>query len=440
MTGLAGPPGLLLGALLQSASCAAAVLLPVRSALPVLCWLGGCWLLYRAGAALRGAAEAPTAAAWDRAARTRLLRSVHRLAGSGHHHAWTRLQPHLYAAAGVAIRWEPKPGLAAVRLTDLAARALTVAGLCAALAVTAPATAPASALAPGLCALGALGLALRPRGPGTRGTGRAGWSARRRESRVVAVLAGALAAGAALAPALAAADRPDAPAGPLLAAVALVPSVYRLGRVDLSAVRHRRLTQRHLSAVERAAARTPEPADTPHGGPVAVPARPGRLGFTDLAENIHLGALAGDDPLPGALPHTVRLCGLEELARTLPHGWRTVLSAEFSGGVDLDEADWRRIGAARVSARIEAGATTVRLTAEPDPLLAAVLADWNSRTGVRVLPPPRTEQLDDTTGSEDTTAEPAGPPRFDAPAGRHGAAHLTDTRPTGNERLDETTR
>jgi len=382
MTGLAGPLGLVLGAVLRSASCAMAVVLPVRSAGAALCWLGACWLLHQAGTALHRTAEAPTAGGRDRSARTRLLRSVHRLVTVAGPQARVPLQPHLYAAAGVAIRWEPKPGLATVRLAHLATSALTVAGLCAALA----ATDPALAITPGLCAVGVLGLALRPPGPGLRGTGRAGWDARRVEARAVSVLAGALAACAASAPALGAADRPDAAPGLLLAAVLLAPSVYRLGPTDLSAVRHWRVTRHHLREVERAAAATPDAPDPLPAGLVTVPTRVCRLGFADLAENVHLGDLAPDDAVPDRLPHTVRLCGLEELARVLPNGWHTVLSAEFSGGVDLDEAAWQRIGAARISARLERGATMVRLLGAPDPFLATVLADWCSRTDIHVLP------------------------------------------------------
>ncbi|AZS69621.1 hypothetical protein DDE74_00220 [Streptomyces lydicus] len=119
-------------------------------------------------------------------------------------------------------------------------------------------------------------------------------------------------------------------------------------------------------------------------GLVVVPARAGRLGFADFAENVHLGALGPDDSVPERLPHTVRLCHLEDLTQSLPRGWHTVPSAEFSGGVDLDEETWRRVAAARVSALLELGATEVLLPGEPDPFLAAVLADWGSRTGVRV--------------------------------------------------------
>ncbi|WJY36246.1 hypothetical protein QT196_02615 [Streptomyces sp. P9-2B-2] len=392
MTGMWGPLGIIGGAVLRGAGCGTGVLLLVRPPAAVLWWLIGCWLLYQAGAALGTAGLAPAARARDRAARVRLLRAVERLgavqrmdmaqrlgAAPGHWEPGS-LRDHLYAAAGVAIRWEPKPGAAVAVLAHLTGSLLTLAGLAAALAVVDPAL----AVGVGLCVALALGLVMRPRGRRAGATGRAGWDARRRASRTVAVLVGVLAAGAALVPLLAAARRPDAAVGLCSAAVLLARLVYGLTAVDLTALRHRRVTRRHLREVERAAAPGGgEPGAAP-AGIVVVPARPGRLGFADLAENVHLGALGPDDSVPERLPRTVRLCRLDALARSLPRGWRTVPSAEFSGGVDLDEETWRRIAAARVSALLERGATEVLLPGEPDPCLAAVLADWSSRAGVRV--------------------------------------------------------
>ncbi|MEU9484136.1 hypothetical protein AB0D83_10780 [Streptomyces decoyicus] len=380
MTAMWGPSGVIGGAVLRGAGCATGVLLLVHPSAAVLWWLIGCWLLYQAGTALGTAALAPAARARDRAARIRLLRAVQRLGTAPGHRDPGPLRDHLYAAAGVAIRWEPKPGAAVAVLAHLTGSLLTLTSLCAALAVVDPAL----AIGPGLCTVLALGLVARPRRLRAGGTGRAGWDARRRETRIVAVLIGVLAGGAALVPALAAAHRPDAAVGLCPAAVLLARFLYGLTTVDLTAVRHRRVTRRHLRKVERAAA----PDDGgPGGAPaglVVVPARPCRLGFADLAENVHLGALGPDDSLPERLPHTVRLCHLENLAQSLPHGWRTVSSAEFSGGVDLDEETWRRIAAARVSALVELGATEVLLPGEPDPFLAAVLAYWSSRSGVLV--------------------------------------------------------
>ncbi|MGW2412277.1 hypothetical protein ACWCV5_08805 [Streptomyces tubercidicus] len=397
VAGVWGPLGVIGGAVLRGAGCAAGILLLGYPTPAVLWWLIGCWLLYQAGAALGTAALAPTAHARDRAARIRLLRAVQRLGAAPGRRAPEPLSTHLYAAAGVAIRWEPKPGAAVAVLAHLTGSLLTVASACVALAVVDPSL----AVGPGLCAAVAVGLVVRPRrrrgdgagrdgGAGRAGrTGRAGWDARRREARIVTVLIGVLAAGAALGPALAAARRPDAAAGLCAAAVLLARFVYGLTAVDLTAVRHWRVTRRHLREVERAA--EPEegapgvmPAGVLPNGLVIVPARASRLGFADLAANVHLGSLGPDDSVPERLPHTVRLCHLADLAQSLPHGWRTVLSAEFAGGVDLDDETWRRIAAARVSALLEAGAREVLLPGEPDPLLAAVLADWSSRTGVRV--------------------------------------------------------
>ncbi|MFE7539388.1 hypothetical protein [Streptomyces platensis] len=380
MTGMWGPLGIIGGAVLRSAGCGTGVLLLVRPPAAVLWWLIGCWLMYQAGAALGTAGLAPAARARDRAARVRLLRAVQRLGAAPGHRDPGPLRDHLYAAAGVAIRWEPKPGTAVAVLAHLTGSLLTLAGLGAALAVVDPTL----ALAAGLCVALGLGLVMRPRGRRAGGTGRAGWDARRRASRTVAVLIGALAAGAALVPLLAAARRPDAAVGLCAAAVLLARFLYGLTAVDLTALRHRRVTRRHLREVERAAVPDGgEPGAAP-AGIVVVPVRPSRLGFADLAENVHLGALGPDESVPERLPRTVRLCHLDALAQSLPRGWRTVPSAEFSGGVDLDEETWRRIAAARVSALLERGATEVLLPGEPDPFLAAVLADWSARAGVRV--------------------------------------------------------
>lgn len=394
VAGVWGPLGVIGGAVLRGAGCAAGILLLVYPTAAVLWWLIGCWLLYQAGTALGTAALAPTAHARDRAARIRLLRAVRRLGPAPGRRAPEPLATHLYAAAGVAIRWEPKPGAAVAVIAHLTGSLLTVTSACAALAVVDPSL----AVGPGLCAAVAVGLVVRPRRRRADGTGwagrdgragRAGWDTRRRETRIVTVLIGVLAAGAALGPALAAARRPDAAAGLCAAAVLLARFVYGLTAVDLTAVRHWRVTRRHLREVERAAepeesAPGVEPAGVMPDGLVIVPARAGRLGFADLAANVHLGALGPDDSVPERLPHTVRLCHLADLAQSLPRGWRTVLSAEFEGGVDLDDETWRRIATARVSALLEAGAREILLPGEPDPFLAAVLADWSSRTGVRV--------------------------------------------------------
>ncbi len=375
-----GPAGVIGGAVLRAAGCATGVLLLVQPTAAVLWWLIGCWLLYQAGTALGTAALAPTARARDRAARIRLLGAVQRLGPAPGHRDPGPLRDDLYAAAGVAIRWEPKPGAAVTALAHVTGSLLTLTSLCLALAVVDPPL----AVGPGLCAALALGLVVRPRGLRAEGAGRAGWDARRRETRIIAVLIGVLAAGAAFVPTLAAARRPDAAVGLCSAAVLLARFLYGLAAVDLAAVRHQQVTHRHIREVERASA--PDDGDpwVMPAGLVVVPARAGRLGFADFAENVHLGALGPDDSVPERLPHTVRLCHLEDLTQSLPRGWHTVPSAEFSGGVDLDEETWRRVAAARVSALLELGATEVLLPGEPDPFLAAVLADWGSRTGVRV--------------------------------------------------------
>ncbi|QXJ25700.1 hypothetical protein AGRA3207_007228 [Actinomadura graeca] len=378
MTGL---PGLIGGAALRSAACALGVLLLLHRPDAVLWWLTGCWLLYQAGQGLYTSALAPAALSRDEAARTRLLRIVQSLA-TARTPPRVPLRDHLYAAAGVAIRWEPKPGAAFAARAHIGGSLLTVAALCGVLAAVAPALAAGS----GACAVLAVGLVLRPRGLRARGTGRAGWAIRRREARTVTVLAGLLAVGAALVPVAGAVHRPDAVTGLMATAVLLARLVYGMTAADVGAVRHWQATRCHLREAERATPPGPvRGEDAPAGGRlVVVAALPSRLGFADLAENVHLGALSPGDSVPARLPRTVRLCGLEELAGSLPHGWRTVLSAEFSGGVDLDEDTWERIAAARISALLELGAAQVRLTGEPGPILTEVLADWSSRVGTRV--------------------------------------------------------
>ncbi|MEU6298708.1 hypothetical protein [Streptomyces erythrochromogenes] len=375
MTGPRDAWGLAGGAALRGAGCAACVLLLADPPGAMLWWLIGCWLLYRAGTALHTAALAPTARALDRAARNRLLAAVRALGARSGHQNTERLRGHVYAAAGVAIRWEPKPGAAVAVVAGVADSVLLLAAVCAALATVDPVL----AVGPALCAVLALGLAVRPRGllARGRGTGRAGWYARRRETRTVTVLAWVLAAGAASSPVLGAAHSPGTAAGLWAAAILLVRFQYGMAVADLTAVHHWLVTHRHLREVDRAAAAGGrESRSNATTGLVVVPARPSRLGFADLAENVHLGVLGPEVSVPERLPRTVRVCRLDELAASLPYGWHTVLSAEFTGGVDLSDEAWDRITAARVGALLELGATEVSLPSKPEPALAAVLADW----------------------------------------------------------------
>lgn len=383
MTCVSGLMGVVAGAVLRAVSVTAGVVLLARPPDGVLWWLTGCWMAYEAGTALGGASLVPAAQARDRRARCQLLTAVQSLAVSPPDPAdCESLGAHLYAAAGVAIRWEPKPSAAVTVQVRVADSALVLAGLCGALATVSPPLAAASAG----CTVLAVVLALHPRVLPTRGAGAAGWRSRRRRGLARTALVGVLAAAGALAPALGALRQPHAVAGLLGCALLFAHTLYGLAAVDPTAVRHWRATRHHLREVGRAAAEV-RAADlagvarsAPRSGPsVLVPARPTHLGFADLAENVHLGALGPGESVSELLPRTVRLCRLDTLAGTLPQGWHTVLSAEFSGGVDPDGDTWRRIGAARVSALLELGATEVRLSGAPDPLLSEVLAAWGPR-------------------------------------------------------------
>lgn len=97
-----------------------------------------------------------------------------------------------------------------------------------------------------------------------------------------------------------------------------------------------------------------------------VPPAPLRLGFASLADNVTLGGVLA--PAPQALPDVSRI------AAGLRHGWRTVLSAQFSRGQELDSDGWSTVIAARVAARLRTGTELVCLAAEPDPALSRVLA------------------------------------------------------------------
>lgn len=77
-----------------------------------------------------------------------------------------------------------------------------------------------------------------------------------------------------------------------------------------------------------------------------------------LRENIAAGAVdhadgAGDDPL---LARALADAGGEPLLRRLPHGWDTVLSAEYDQGTDLSGGQWQRVALARALAALGVGA------------------------------------------------------------------------------------
>lgn len=79
-----------------------------------------------------------------------------------------------------------------------------------------------------------------------------------------------------------------------------------------------------------------------------------------VAENVGLGApgYAGDtDRLHAAAERS----GALPLIERLPHGWDTVLSPEYTGGVDLSGGQWQRIALARALFAVDAGARVLIL-------------------------------------------------------------------------------
>jgi ATP-binding cassette subfamily B protein len=68
-----------------------------------------------------------------------------------------------------------------------------------------------------------------------------------------------------------------------------------------------------------------------------------RLSATD---NIALGAPA-DAPDPERIRAAARQAGLDQVLDSLPHGYDTVLSKEFTGGADLSLGQWQRLALAR---------------------------------------------------------------------------------------------
>lgn len=79
-----------------------------------------------------------------------------------------------------------------------------------------------------------------------------------------------------------------------------------------------------------------------------------------VAENIGMGAprLAGDRDL---LRAAAERAGALPLIEKLPHGWDTVLSPEYTDGVDLSGGQWQRIALARALFAVDAGARVLIL-------------------------------------------------------------------------------
>jgi ATP-binding cassette, subfamily B, bacterial len=77
-------------------------------------------------------------------------------------------------------------------------------------------------------------------------------------------------------------------------------------------------------------------------------------------DNVGLGApeLAGDLE---RLRAAARKAGALELVESLPHGWDTVLSRQYTEGVDLSGGEWQRIALARALFAVEGGARVLIL-------------------------------------------------------------------------------
>ncbi|MEV7196996.1 ABC transporter ATP-binding protein [Streptomyces sp. NPDC093510] len=85
-----------------------------------------------------------------------------------------------------------------------------------------------------------------------------------------------------------------------------------------------------------------------------------------LRDNVAIGAPdLGDDSreperaLEHALEHALELADGTELLRTLPAGWDTVLSRQFTGGADLSAGQWQRVALARALLAARAGSVLV---------------------------------------------------------------------------------
>ena len=94
-------------------------------------------------------------------------------------------------------------------------------------------------------------------------------------------------------------------------------------------------------------------------------------------DNVTLGAptIAGDQEKARA---AAERAGALELIEALPRGWDTVLSRQYTGGVDLSGGQWQRIALARALFAVEAGARLLILdepTASLDVRAEAALYD-----------------------------------------------------------------
>jgi hypothetical protein len=378
----------------------------VRSAPPLLGWIAGCWALRTLAVAVRDAAALRGAHARNHQARRVLLHAVRAL-GSGAV-SDDRVRELAYRAAGVAIRWEPKPGQAVAPLLMALSAITTVVTVTAALLPVAPG--PAASYA-AVALIGCLGAAIVGR-PGATWRGRtlrirlqelthlatsvtvvalaSGDSVRHSSTAPFLLLAGFLVAGAVIELATVdpagvrratgalrpvrelsalggarsithSADSSSAPVG--AAAIA-----YHLGGLDGRRV----AVGGHLTVAE------PGPTDGPYlrvqADGAIVPAAPNevlvlptalqRLVFATLADNVTLGTTATTPPDPASVR------------------WDAVASDEFTNGIRLTDRQWWDVLAARLALRLARQPVGLLvLLGTPDEAVSRVLARWRSTGG-----------------------------------------------------------
>jgi ATP-binding cassette subfamily B protein len=63
--------------------------------------------------------------------------------------------------------------------------------------------------------------------------------------------------------------------------------------------------------------------------------------------NVRVGRHDRPDPGECALQEAARLAGADDVIRTLPRQWDTLLSASFRDGLDLSGGQWQRLAVAR---------------------------------------------------------------------------------------------
>lgn len=110
---------------------------------------------------------------------------------------------------------------------------------------------------------------------------------------------------------------------------------------------------------------------TPRGYPGRGPSTPdahavgrdenGNHGELPLPEAGTDGTGRGEGVVDGALRGAARRAGALELIEGLPGGWDTVLSRQYTGGVDLSGGQWQRIALARALFAVEGGARVLIL-------------------------------------------------------------------------------